>query len=621
MKYKAIIGGVFLCILLCFFEIFTLLIIDGSPFASDFSTGGALFLTFIFILLFGKFFSIQEKSIIYLMILISCSIVSWGFVLNLIGFIAGIYYFSTPTNEWDKFIHPNLPKFLFIRDYETLRYFYEGLPEGIGIPYKLWFSLLFKWFLFIVGFYFLSIFLFSIFRKQWIEKEKLLFPLTELPSRLISENNFIKDRLMWAGFFIPFFIYSLRGISLIFPSFPKVNLYGSISAFRGQFGFPLNLHFEVIGLSFLMPKDVLLSVWLFAFIYIILTGFFKLTGYTIGYTIPYTDPAPQQLAFFSFGALIIYAVSSFFNARSYLKDIFLHSIKKKDNIDDKEEVIPYRVAFWGFIISFIYMVFWMNLFGLNLLISFYFVIIIILIFFATTKIIAQTGLAYYRAPMIPFGATLYTFGYNHIGEKGIVGLATSFIWAGDIRTTVMSSYANGVKVCSNSIKNLRLTFIPTLISIFISFVFSCFVIIYFSYKYGAANLSSWHLKRLSDFVLSYTKSEMQRQVGFGKQQFLYTFSGAIIMIFLMFLKNRFLWWPISPVGLAIGLPLPVFFNWFPIFIAWVLKTLIMKYGGVKIYNRAKVFFLGMVLGSFFISGIWNFIAFLAKVQGIKFTIR
>ncbi|MCM8832310.1 MAG: hypothetical protein NC816_00075 [Candidatus Omnitrophica bacterium] len=620
MKYKVIIVGIILSILLCFFEIFTILIVDGSPFASDFSTGGALFLLFIFVLFFRKFFRVEGISTIYLMLLISCSIVSWGFVLNLIGFISGLYYFSTPTNEWDKFIHPNLPEFMFIKDYNLIRYFYEGLPKGIKIPFKTWFLVLFNWFLFIFGFYLLSIFLISIFRKQWIEREKLSFPLTELPSRLINEKDFIKDKLMWTGFFIPFFIYSLRGISLIFPSFPKINLYGSISAFRGQFGFPLNLHFEVIGLSFLMPKDVLLSVWLFSVIYIILTGFFKLTGYTIGYTIPYTDPAPQQLAFFSFGALMIYAISIFFHARSYLKDIFLHSIRKK-NIDDKDEVIPYRVAFWGFIICFIYMIFWMNLFGLNFLISFYFVIITVLIFLSITKIIAQTGLAYYRAPMIPFGATLYTFGYNSIGEKGIVGLSTSFIWAGDIRTTTMTSYANGIKVCSNFMKKLKITLFPVLISIFVSFAFSCFIIIYFSYKYGAANLYSWHLKRLSDFVLSYTKSEMQRQVSFGKQQIFYTLSGGIIMVFLIFLKNRFLSWPISPVGLAIGLPLPIFFNWFPIFVAWILKTLIMKYGGVKIYSRAKVFFLGMVLGSFFISGIWNFIAFFAKVQGIKFTIR
>ncbi|MCS7181175.1 MAG: hypothetical protein NZ891_07520, partial [bacterium] len=563
----------------------------------------------------------EEFSVIYYMLLISCSIVSWGLVLNLIGFIAGIYYFATPTNEWEKYIHPHLPDFLFIKEYNFSKYFYEGLPKDMKIPYGIWFSVLFKWFLFILGFYLLSIFLISIFRKQWLEKEKLSFPLSELPTRLINEKNFIKDRLMWIGFFIPFFIYSLRGLSLVFPSFPKVNIYGSISAFRGQFGFPLNLHFEVIGLSFLMPKDVLISVWLFAIIYIILTGVFKLTGYTIGYTIPYTDPAPQQLAFFTFGALIIYVIfGCIFSARTYLKEIFLHSIGKK-KLDNKDELVPYKIAFWGFIICFFYMVFWMHLFGLNFITSFYFTIITIIIFLGITKIISQTGLAYYRAPMIPFGATLYTFGSNFIGEKGIIGLSTSFVWAGDIRTTVMTSTANGLKICEGSVKNLKKILIPILVSIFVSFIFTSWLIIYFSYKYGAGNLSSWHLKRLSDFVLSYTKSEIQRGISFGKQQFLFTIFGGFCMGVLIFIKNRFLWWPISPIGLAIGIPLPVFFNWFPIFIAWILKSLILKYGGVKFYHRAKVFFLGMVLGSFFTGGIWNLIAFFTKVQGIKFTIR
>lgn len=620
MKVKIIFVGIFLCIILCFSEIFTLLIIDGSPFASDFSTGGALFFFFIFILLFRKFFKDDEKSIIYLMLLITSAIISWGLVLNLIGFIAGVYYFSTPVNEWDKFIHPYLPKFLFIKDYEILKYFYEGLSKGMEIPYKIWFYILLRWFFFILGFYLLSIFLISIFRKQWIEKEKLAFPLTELPERMIKNASFLKDRLMWLGFFIPFFIYSLRGLSLIIPTFPRINLYGSISAFRGQFGFPLNLHFEVIGLSFFMPKDVLLSVWLFAIIYIIFTGTFKLTGYTIGYTIPFTDPAPQQLAFFSFGALIVYVIFSLIVAKTHLKEVLLHSLMIK-KIDDRNEIIPYRVAFWGFIICFIYLILWMNFLGLRPLISFYFIIITILIFLGITKIISQTGLAYYRAPMIPFGATLYIFGHNLMGEKGIVGISTSFIWAGDIRTSVMTSTANGVKICSNFMKNLRRVFLPILISIFVSFVFTSWIVIYFSYKLGAANLYSWHLKRMSDFVLSYTKSEIQKQVSFGKQQILFTIYGGILMFFLTYIKNRFIWWPISPIGLAIGLPLPIFFNWFPIFIAWILKILIMKYGGVKFYQRSKTFFCGMVLGSFFTGGIWNLIGFFMRVPGIKFTIR
>jgi len=36
--------------------------------------------------------------------------------------------------------------------------------------------------------------------------------------------------------------------------------------------------------------------------------------------------------------------------------------------------------------------------------------------------------------------------------------------------------------------------------------------------------------------------------------------------------------------------------WFPIFIAWVLKTIVVHYGGLKGYGKARPFFLGLILG-------------------------
>jgi hypothetical protein len=92
------------------------------------------------------------------------------------------------------------------------------------------------------------------------------------------------------------------------------------------------------------------------------------------------------------------------------------------------------------------------------------------------------------------------------------------------------------------------------------------------------------------------------------------------MYILIFLKNRFLWWPLSPIGFALGLPLPVICNWFSVFTAWVIKSLVLKYGGVNLYYRMKNFFLGMVLGAFFTGGIWNIIGYIVKIP-IRFFVR
>ena len=41
-----------------------------------------------------------------------------------------------------------------------------------------------------------------------------------------------------------------------------------------------------------------------------------------------------------------------------------------------------------------------------------------------------------------------------------------------------------------------------------------------------------------------------------------------------------------------------------IFIGWLVKSMLLKYGGLKQFRQAKPFFFGLVLGDCFIGGVW-----------------
>jgi len=76
------------------------------------------------------------------------------------------------------------------------------------------------------------------------------------------------------------------------------------------------------------------------------------------------------------------------------------------------------------------------------------------------------------------------------------------------------------------------------------------------------------------------------------------------MAFLAAMRQRFLWWPFHPLGFALA---PVWImdqQWMTILLSWTLKTTIMRYGGVKMYRRARAFFLGLILGQFCSNGFW-----------------
>ena len=49
--------------------------------------------------------------------------------------------------------------------------------------------------------------------------------------------------------------------------------------------------------------------------------------------------------------------------------------------------------------------------------------------------------------------------------------------------------------------------------------------------------------------------------------------------------------------------------WCSIFVAWLAKTLILKYGGAAGYARTKPFFLGLILGQTVVAGLWLLIDF------------
>ncbi|MCM8767336.1 MAG: hypothetical protein NC816_00080 [Candidatus Omnitrophica bacterium] len=614
---RGIIFGVIFCFLISLSEIGSVLLSNGSPLAHFYSTSLAIIFLFLIIIFLRRLFKFQDLVIIYIMMIVSCSIVSWGLILNLISFISGISYFATPTNEWEKLIHPYLKKQFFINDSKVISYFYEGLPKGMKIEWAVWFKVLSFWFTFIIGFYLICIFIVLILRKQWIERERLSFPLTELPLRMIGERKFLKDKLMWVGFFIPFLVYGLRGLHTIKPVFPAPNIFPSLSIMRGVIKLPFFFHFEMVGVAFFMPKDVLLSVWFFSFLYILLTGFLKLTGITKGPSVIPSDPATTEVSFFAFGALVVYSLSCIYFAKSYLKEVFKNTFTH----DNKEsESFIYKVSIIGFFFFLFYLIFYLKFMGLRFLSAVYFLLITILIYLGITRIIAQTGLAYFSTPIVGFLPPLYTFGSKYLGPSGITNLCLSYVWQFDIRTTVMASTANGLKIASEFKVNPKKLLLPILISIFISYFFTSYLVIKLCYKYGGLNLLTWPFSSIHNYVAKNIISSIKEPIGFSKTFITWTFGGILTAIFLTFMKNRFLWWQLSPIGLCLGLPLSVYCNWFSVFCAWIAKIIILKYGGVKVYNKAKSFFQGLILGAFITAGIWNIIGYLTKTT-IRFFVR
>jgi len=87
------------------------------------------------------------------------------------------------------------------------------------------------------------------------------------------------------------------------------------------------------------------------------------------------------------------------------------------------------------------------------------------------------------------------------------------------------------------------------------------------------------------------------------------------MFLLMFMRERFIWWPLHPIGFAIGSVWLMDRLWFSIFLAWIIKFMILRYGGPQIYLRSRYFFLGLIVGQYFAAAFWFIIDLFTGVTG------
>ena len=205
------------------------MVLRGSYLAIDFSTAGAIFLFFVLVFIVHTTlglihprlsYSRQELVVIYIMAIVSCSIPTMGLTEYLLPIISGAMYYATPENEWAVLVHPYIPPWMVPQDFNAVKYFYEGSPRGFGITWSAWLVPLAAWIPTILAVYFSMICIMVILRKQWVVRERLNFPLVQVPLAMIEDERgkasilkpFFKNWLMWVGFAIPFLVGSLRAL-------------------------------------------------------------------------------------------------------------------------------------------------------------------------------------------------------------------------------------------------------------------------------------------------------------------------------------------------------------------------------------------------------------------------
>jgi hypothetical protein len=69
-----------------------------------------------------------------------------------------------------------------------------------------------------------------------------------------------------------------------------------------------------------------------------------------------------------------------------------------------------------------------------------------------------------------------------------------------------------------------------------------------------------------------------------------------MMILLTVCRYLFYWWPLHPIGLVVVASSPTLGAIFPIFLAWLIQTILLRIGGGKLYRSVHPLFIGILVG-------------------------
>jgi hypothetical protein len=94
--------------------------------------------------------------------------------------------------------------------------------------------------------------------------------------------------------------------------------------------------------------------------------------------------------------------------------------------------------------------------------------------------------------------------------------------------------------------------------------------------------------------------------------------GFLFSVGLLIARVRWAGFPLHPVGYAVTSWWALHLFWLPILIAWLAKSLVLRYTGLAGYRRSLPFFIGLIVGEYAVGTAWQLIGILGGFQAYAF---
>lgn len=540
-----------------------------------------------------------ELLVIYTCISVGAGLAGVDRFLVLMPLIGHAHWFATPENDWINLFHLHIPRWLAVSDKRVLEGYYHGFSSIYESPYlSAWLPAIFWWTLLLVAIHLVMLCLSLIFRKQWVESERLSYPIIQLPFEMTTAGGrFFRSPWMWLGLAIGVAIDIINGLNFLFPAVPSLGgkLYDLRRIFTerpwSSIGWsPIAVFPFGVGLSFFIPLDLSFSCWAFWLIW----RAERLLGVISGWRgLPRFPYEAEQ----SHGAYLGLCVVAIWMSRRYLKQVARQLVSPR-----ADEPISYRLILIALLGAATFIVGFCLKMGMSFWIILVYFVIWFAIAMAITRLRAELGSPVHDLHFIgPDEMLPRLLGIRRLGAVNLTGFAYLYWLNRAHRSHAMPHQLEGFKLAEGANIPLRRFAMLMMLASALGALGSFWA--YLSMYYAEGGFSGFgreSFNRLETW-LTYAAPPDVPAISFA------TFGFGLTLL-LAAMRMRFLWWNLHPVGYAISGSWAINPMIGSIFVGWLLKWLVLKYGGIRLHRKAIPFFLGIVLGEFVIGSFWSLLA-------------
>lgn len=544
----------------------------------------------------------REVLVLYIMLTTGTSICAGDFLYYLPPTFAYGKWAASQDSRLAELFAGALPSRLVVNDLEAVRDYFLGDSSFYQTRYVLaWLTPLLLWCAFLSLMFLVMFCINRLVLSRWSDQERLAFPLATVPLLMtVRSEGLLEDRRFWIGMAIAFAFACSNSLREIWPALPTIPTWFNLTPILGQvFPWSMQRHLWLeispftSSMAFLAPRELLFSLWLFNLLWRIAA----LLGAEVGLTTSpyYGFPYYTQVLL---GGAIALTISVLWLGRRHLKRMLTSAFTFRREVDP-EQARTARFAILGLALALPGLAAFLLLAGLSPLVMLVFAGIYLAIFFAVTRLRVELG-----PPSIELTPSLWaivepagTLRFSQT-ELGIFTLMTPLTFS--TRSMPMGVQLEGMYLMSRAgIGGIGAAAWVLLLAGVAGLLASFWSALDVGYRVGvlSGKASTWaaagivpsFFTGLASLLSTPTRGSPSATAAFG--------AGAAITMLLTFATTRIVGWPLHPTGFILGASYLVHQQLPAIFVAWLVKSLVIRYGGIKTHRSALRVCVGILVGS------------------------